>query len=368
MIRPTHVSVTVLAAALLAAACAPGEPTGPTQPTAAEAKSGKPGGGGTTSPVGHPLGTAFGSRAYAVSASWAVGRDASGAVAWDAGGQAVPLPTDASATFPTAFGINAAGTIVGTAGSAAVVWQPSGPGSWATAVALPTPPGLWTASTAFGINAEGRIAGTGTRGDNLRFALRWTPAGGGYTVEVVPAAGADYEFVGHAIANGTGWVTGWVRRSVAGAVVKDAFVWTAAGSFRLLGRLNGASSEARGINASGRIAGWSASAPRGGDSSPVTWTCTETGCAGPVTLPAFYRNLNLAFSINDAGDIVGTSGLDAILYSHCGTTVVLKPPAGWHQSYGWAVSGDGSAAAGYSFLDGNASMQATRWTLPAGCR
>ena len=184
--------------------------------------------------------------------------------------------------------------------------------------------------TAHAVNDQGVIAGTGTRSDNLRFALRWTPAAGGYSVEVAPAPGAEYEFVGYSIANGTGWVAGWVRRNVGGSSSKDAFVWTAAGTFRLLGRLSGAATEARGINAAGRVSGWSATAPRGGDSSPVTWTCSETACTAPTVLAMFYRNLNFAMSVNDAGDIVGTSGLDGILYNHCGTTVTLSPPARGH--------------------------------------
>ena len=344
--------------------CGPEQMTQPNGPAAAAAKPSKPGGGGPSSVVGQVLGTTAGSKANALNATYVVGRDAVAAVAWGAGGAAITLPVGGSAVSASALGINAASAIVGSADAAAVVWQPLGPGAWATATVLPSPSGTWSSLTAYAINDQGVIAGTGTRSDNLRFALRWSPAGGLYTVEIAPAPGAEYEFVGYSIANGSGWVAGWVRRNVAGASSKDAFVWTTAGTFRLLSRLSGAAGEARGINASGRVTGWSAAAPRGGDSSPVTWTCTASACTQPSVLPMFYRNLNLAMSINDAGDIVGTSGLDGILYSRCGTTVTLSPPAGWHQSYGWAVSGDGTAAAGYSFLD-SGTMQATRWSLPA---
>ena len=347
--------------------CGPEQLTQPGGPTAAAAKPSKPGGeGGPSSVVGQVLGTTGGSKANALNALYVVGRDAAGAVAWSAGGAAIPLPVSGSSASASALGINAASAIVGSADATAIVWQPLGPGAWATATVLPSPSGTWSSLAAYAINDQGVIAGTGTRSDNLRFALRWTAAGGLYSVEVAPAPGAEYEFVGYSVANGSGWVAGWVRRDVAGVSSKDAFVWTTSGAFRLLGRLSGAATEARGINASGRVVGWSATAPRGGDSSPVTWTCTPTACTPPSVLPMFYRNLNLAMSINDAGDIVGTSGLDGILY-RCGTTVTLSPPTGWHQSYGWAVSGDGSAAAGYSFLD-SGTMQATRWSLPApGC-
>ena len=334
-----------------------------------EAAAAKPGsGGGDTGILGQPLGPDAGSKAYATNATYAVGRDGMARPrAWTTAGTPIVLPLDVPLTSATALGINQGSAIVGFANSTmAVVWQPVGPDTWSPAAPLPSPAGTWVSTWAYAINDQGQIAGTGTRGDQLTFALRWTPTVSGYQVEVVPAAGAEYEFVGHAIANGTGWVTGWVRRNVGGVSTKDAFVWTASGAFRLLGRYGAAATEARGINASGRIVGWSASAPKGGDSSPVTWTCTETACTAPAALPAFYRNANFAFSINDAGDIVGTSGLDAILYSHCGGTVVLHPPAGWHESYGWAVSGDGSAAAGYSFLN-STTVQATRWALPAGC-
>jgi hypothetical protein len=362
MTRLTHACLTALLAAFMATACAPSEPT---EPNAVAAKASKPGGGGGGSAglVGQLLGSAYGSKAYAVNASYAVGREGAAATAWSAAGAAIPLPVDASASGSVASGINASSTIVGDAGPSAVVWQPTGAGAWASAVPLPAPPGSWSGTRALAINDQGQIAGTGTRSDNLKFALRWSPVVEGYAVEVVPAAGADYEFVGNAIANGNGWVTGWVRRTVNGTIVKDAFVWTA-GAFRLLGRLNGASSEGRGINTAGRVVGWSASAPKGGDSTPITWTCTESGCTAPTALPAFYRNANFAFGIDDAGDIVGTSGLSGILYGRCGPTTVLNPPAGWHQSYGWAISGDGTAAVGYSFLDSR-SVQATRWQLPA---
>jgi hypothetical protein len=86
---------------------------------------------------------------------------------------------------------------------------------------------------------------------------------------------------------------------------------------------------------------------------------TETACAAPATRAALYRNATFAFSINDSRISSATSGLDGILYSRCGETVVLHPPAGWHESYGWAVSGDGSAAAGYSFPSSGA-VQAAR--------
>lgn len=363
MPRLTRACLTALLAASLATACAPGEPT---EPNTLAAKASKPGGGGggSAGPVGQLLGSAYGSKAYAVNASYAVGRDgAAAATAWNTAGVAIPLPVDASTSGSVASGINASSTIVGDAGSSAVVWQPIGAGAWAIGAALPTPAGAWSSTRALAINDQGQIAGTGTRSDNLKFALRWSPVAGGYAVEVVPNAGADHEFVGNAIANGNGWITGWVRRTVNGAIVKDAFVWTA-GEFRLLGRLNGASGEGRGINAAGRVVGWSASAPKGGDSTPITWTCTASGCSAPTALPAFYRNANFAFSIDDAGDVVGTSGLSGILYSRCGTSTVLNPPAGWHQSYGWAISGDGTAAVGYSFLDSR-SVQATRWQLPA---
>ncbi|MEO7474728.1 MAG: hypothetical protein ABIY46_05290, partial [Gemmatimonadales bacterium] len=323
MHRLRSVSLSSLLALALAAACTPTEPT---RPSTTEVKATKPGGGGT-GPVGQPLGAVGGSKAYAVNGSYAVGRDGTpSAVAWDASGTTIPLPVDGSVTSSTASGINQASTIVGSAGPTAAVWQTAGPGAWAPAVPLPNPAGSWSSTWAYAVNDQGQIAGTGTRTDNLKFALRWTPSPSGYLVEVAPAAGAEYEFVGHAIANGSGWVTGWVRRNVGGTAAKDAFVWTASGTFRLLARYGGAATEARGINASGRIVGWSATAPRGGDSSPVTWSCTEAACTPPTVLPAFYRNLNYAFSINDAGDIVGTSGLDAILYSRCGGTVVLHPP------------------------------------------
>lgn len=371
MSRSMHVGVTWCLAVFLATACTSNEPTSPVM---SSAKGGKPGGGGggASPPVGVSLGADVTSRAFAVNAGYAAGVDypdtpGSAAAVWDAAGVPIHLPVDAAATYSSAFGINGANTVVGYAGESAVVWQASGPGTWALAAPLPAPDGAWQSTRAYAINAEGRIAGTGIRSDGLSFALRWTPGAAGYTVEVIPAAGAEYEFVGHAIANGTGWVAGWVRRVVNGAVAKDAFVWTSSGAVLIPSRLNGAATEARGINASGRVVGWSATAPRGGDSSPVTWTCTGSSCTGPSTLPTAARNVNYAFSIDDAGDIVGTSGLSGMLWDRCGTATVLSPPAGWHQSYGWAISGDGTAAVGYSYLD-SSTLRATRWTLPVpGC-
>src|SRR5690242_9373437 len=134
---------------------------GPAQP-AGEAAAAKPGsGGGGTGTIGQPLGTTSGSKAYAVNATYAVGRDGTPrALAWTAGGTAIPLPVDASITSSTASGINQTDVIVGSAGSSAAVWQPIGAGSWASASPLPNPAGSWVSSWAYAINDQGQIAGT----------------------------------------------------------------------------------------------------------------------------------------------------------------------------------------------------------------
>lgn len=187
---------------------APDYPTDPSQPTTAAVRPDKPGGGGggASGVVGQLLGTTRESRANAVNATYAVGRDAAGATAWSASGQAIPLSVSGSAISSSALGINAASVTVGAVDASGVVWQPVGAGGWATAATLPSPAGTWSTMTARAVNDQGVIAGTGTRSDNVRFALGWSPTAGGYSVEVVPAPGAEHEFVGYSIANGTGWV------------------------------------------------------------------------------------------------------------------------------------------------------------------
>jgi hypothetical protein len=148
----------LLASVLLAAAtvaCGPDYPTARSLPATAAAKPDKPGGGGTNV-VGQPLGTTAGSRANALNAAYVVGRDAAGAAAWNASGQAIPLSSSGPAGSSSALGVNAASVIVGVADAAAVIWQPVGPDAWAPAASLPSPPGAWTSMTAHAINDQGR--------------------------------------------------------------------------------------------------------------------------------------------------------------------------------------------------------------------
>lgn len=127
--------------------------------------------------------------------------------------------------------------------------------------------------------------------------------------------------------------------------------------------------QAEDINADGVVVGWSVGGDNGGDSSPLKWVCTAAGCGTSLNLPTFAGNANYPTSINDRGDIVGTSGLNGVLYPRCGSPLPLNFPAGWHESYGWAVSDDGKTATGYSYpiASGKTPSRptATRWALPA---
>ncbi|HJR36286.1 MAG TPA: hypothetical protein VJ817_15115 [Gemmatimonadales bacterium] len=97
----------------------------------------------------------------------------------------------------------------------AVYWS----GPLADPVLLPLPPGA-TGGSAYGINEGGVIVGTAGR------AVRWTPAGAGWTLDLLgdPGEASSANYI-----NSGGWI--------AGTVGIRAALWSPAGRLRLLGRL-----------------------------------------------------------------------------------------------------------------------------------
>jgi hypothetical protein len=352
-------SARLLAALLIVAVFACGEtltdPTYVNEPPAAA----KPGSGLPAGIAGQLLGAAGPSFGRAVSGTYAAGASNSQAAVWNAARTAIPLPIPAGTPWSHAYGVSASDIVVGSVGARAVVWHPVGAGSWALPVELPTPDPSWE-TEAFAVNDVGQIAGRGSGADGAGHALRWTPAGDGYTVEVASADGG--QSTGRAIANGTGWVTGTRTRTLNGATVRDGFLWTASGMHFFSGP-NGDRVEIRGINSSGVVVGYAVSTSKRGGTTPIKWTCTASACGGPVAVGPL-GNIEYAFDVSDEGDIVGTSGLSGVLYDRCGNRTLLTPPANWHQSYGWAISDDGGYAVGYSYPKGGSTVQATRWSLP----
>jgi hypothetical protein len=272
----------------------------------------------------------------------------------------------------TASGINAAGVIVGSsgvnAGGHAIVWRPAGAGSWLDAEALPQPAGSWNYMVTTAINDQGQIAGYGRRSDGVDQALRWNPDGaGGYAVELIPLIPNAARMNGASIANGTGHITGTVSHDVGnGFYQNDGFVWTGSGEALILPRyMVDQAVEAKGINAFGVVVGFT-NVPNG--TSPLKWEPNGSGYSTPAVLPTLASVANYPWGINDAGDIVSTSG-EGVAYL-CGRIIQLRSPAGWKNNYAVSISADGKVAVGRTY-DGGRKVKgitqifvhATRWDL-----
>ena len=182
-------------------------------------------------------------------------------------------------------------------------WQPVGAGGWAIA-ATPLPSRRLVQHDRARRERSGRDRRHRHPVRQPQFALRWTPAASEDTRRGRSRTRGEYEFVGYSIANGTGSVAGWVRRNVGGSSSKDAFVWTAAGTFPAWPTERRGHRGARHQRGRPRL-GLERYRARGGTAIPPTWTCRDrVHCAnGPGDV--LSQPINFAMSVNDAGDIAG---------------------------------------------------------------
>jgi probable HAF family extracellular repeat protein len=217
----------------------------------------------------------------------------------------------------TAYDINDAGVVAGTtqpsgAKPRGFVWTPASPG--ATTGTLQTLPALSVrdSSLAYGINANGQVVGTSRNPIGRERATLWTPDGsGGYHArDLGVIAYNGLHSWGAGISN-AGHVTGHAHNA---ARALRAFLWTpaspgdTAGTMQDLGTLGGTRSYGRAVNSSGWVVGESYTAD--GYIRAFLWT-PGTGMISLLPGSAY----STAAAINEAGQIVGTNGARAFLWT-----------------------------------------------------
>jgi probable HAF family extracellular repeat protein len=234
--------------------------------------------------------------------------------------------------YSEARGINVGGQITGYSSLAgeeilptidhAFLWTPTTPGGASgTMLDLGTLGGQYSIGN--GINDNGQVTGiSATTGDAEAHAMLWTPTTPGGTigtmVDLGTLAGAESE--AFAI-NSSGQVTGYSSTANFGAF--HAFVWTpttpggTTGSMLDLGTLAGASDSSigHGINSSGHVVGQSEVVVNDISRSHAFMYTRGRGMVDLNALidPQSGWELQDAFGINDAGQIVGVGNLGAYL-------------------------------------------------------
>jgi probable HAF family extracellular repeat protein len=228
------------------------------------------------------------------------------AVTWSSGLSIKKLATG------FAEAINGSGEVVGTDGSNAFLW------SGTTKTDLRTLGGSGYQSVAFSINSVGQIVGYAPTNDldQTQCAFLWTPTSpngtSGMMQNLDPLGSPGFGSVGMAI-NASGQVAG----SYGGG--PQAFLYSG-GTRYDLGTIAevGGTSEARGINVSGVVVGFTFGEAPEVDHAWVWIPSQPNGTSGQLTdLNSLIPSgsgwvLNRATGINDAGQIVGTGTINGV--------------------------------------------------------
>ncbi|MGD9632074.1 MAG: hypothetical protein AB7G28_23365 [Pirellulales bacterium] len=204
--------------------------------------------------------------------------------------------------FGTAWDINNSGIITGVANNASVgrafIWQE---GSGLTDIGNFTPTG---ASAGLGINSSGKVVGFGTTSDERLHAFFWD----GSTFNDLSTIGTGTESMAQAV-NDSNVVVGFGTLEEFGSTY-GAFRWTEGGGIAQLGQLFTYDTRALDINNAGDIVGWSW-IDAVGNSRAVLW---EDGGAivnlNERIIPGSGWLLTSANAINEIGQIVGVGQLD----------------------------------------------------------
>lgn len=247
------------------------------------------------------------------------------------------------ATETFAYGVNAAGTVVGTSyinGQAhGAVWTSSsatdlGAGVYATGINdsgevigsnghafvlengqyqdLGAIPGAnWSA--AYGINDSGTVVGDGMTPAGTFRAIIWSAQGGMTVLGTLGGASSQANAV-----NNRGEVAGFASLA---SGYQHAFSYSN-GTMTDLGTLGGGSSYAYGINASGQIVGYSYLA--GGDTHAFLYLNGQMLDLNSLLVPGSGWELLAAYGINDQGQITGEGLYNGVLSAF----LLTDPPAG----------------------------------------
>jgi len=264
---------------------------------------------------------------------------------WTSGGGMQDLGTLGGAggqDYSFGFGINSAGQVAGSSGSATSFQRPF---VWTPGTGMQVLPTLGgTSGEAYGINDSGQVVGYASNASNRDRPFLWTATGGIQDLGVL----SGYDAGQAAAINASGQVVGSSYIATSGGSER-AFRWTAAGGMQDLGVGNG--SYALGINASGAVVGASAAA-----ADAFLWTAP-----GTVQTLADFGGDATAYGINSSGLIVGqvatapnASTYVAALWqggSLIDLNTLLPASSGWVLEYAGAIN-DAGQIAGYGTYNG----------------
>ena len=215
------------------------------------------------------------------------------------GGSMTDLPEPSGQSWSLASDINDSGVIAGKSGSVGVRWSKSG-SVWSVAATL-TVSGRNEAAGA-GINAAGDCVGDSYHPGAGYRAIHWAP--GSTSGTVLPYAGGSGSWeLAFDINNDADTVVGY---SISGGIDRAA-VWTHDGanwSGSLLGNLGGAMSQARAVNNSGVIVGYSEIAA-GGEHAFIYDSVNGLVDLNTLINPGSGWVLTRAYGINESGHIAG---------------------------------------------------------------
>jgi probable HAF family extracellular repeat protein len=204
------------------------------------------------------------------------------ALLWPAGSGPLILncPTDAAGSIVYAISADAQvvvgnGLLTGENRSTAAVWRPGGVCREDLPLLLAEDSGA-----AFAVNADGTIVGGGTFDGATGVAVRWTNVAGDWRIEQLDTRSSEVRG-----ANAGGDLAGYVMvRCRSGTVCQRAFVWYTTGASLELGTLGGPDSLGLDINSAGEVVGISMT--RGGTNTAFFWSLT----VGMVKLPVIRRS------------------------------------------------------------------------------
>lgn len=243
------------------------------------------------------------------------------------------LTVNSGATEGSAWGVNAAGQIVGTQftiGAAfATLWMNG------TAQAIGG-----AGSYGLAINEAGQTAGMITAANGQGHAFR-TVNGAIQDLGVLPGGSwsAAYGINAAGQAAGYGMTSGGMFR---------AFLWSPSTGYDVLGTLGGANSYAMGLNDAGQLAG----------SAQVLSGYLHAFRSNGSTLQdlgTLGGSSSYAYGINQAGDVVGNSSINIAGDSHAflfaggamlDLNTLIDPSSGWLLDQAFAINGSGQIVGG----------------------